>query len=142
MLTVIASILILVGTVFAFYFLLDWPNITTRIKKIIPPRRRGNPQYQIPQSPISLLLAHHRPFVFPAQRHHPELRAAVSLAIVEMVRQPLFAVLLEDQCADRHGDLEVVPRLPGAVGALPMLAAPGLELGMEAVGAVAAGAEG
>ena len=27
--------------VFAFYFLLDWPNITARIKKIIPPRRRG-----------------------------------------------------------------------------------------------------
>jgi predicted PurR-regulated permease PerM len=27
--------------VFAFYFLLDWPNITARIKKVIPPRRRG-----------------------------------------------------------------------------------------------------
>ncbi|MCA9673980.1 MAG: AI-2E family transporter [Kofleriaceae bacterium] len=27
--------------VFAYYFLLDWPNITERIKKIIPPRRRG-----------------------------------------------------------------------------------------------------
>lgn len=27
--------------VFAYYFLLDWPNITERVKKIIPPRRRG-----------------------------------------------------------------------------------------------------
>jgi predicted PurR-regulated permease PerM len=27
--------------VFAFYFLLDWPNITSRVKKIIPPRNRG-----------------------------------------------------------------------------------------------------
>jgi predicted PurR-regulated permease PerM len=27
--------------VFAFYFLLDWKNITGRVKKIIPPRRRG-----------------------------------------------------------------------------------------------------
>lgn len=27
--------------VFAYYFLLDWPHITERIRKIIPPRRRG-----------------------------------------------------------------------------------------------------
>jgi predicted PurR-regulated permease PerM len=27
--------------VFAYYFLLDWPNLTARIKKIIPPRNRG-----------------------------------------------------------------------------------------------------
>ncbi len=27
--------------VFAYYFLLDWPNITARITRMIPPRRRG-----------------------------------------------------------------------------------------------------
>ena len=27
--------------VFAYYFLLDWPNIQARIRRIIPPRRRG-----------------------------------------------------------------------------------------------------
>lgn len=27
--------------VFAYYFLLDWPNITARVKRAIPPRRRG-----------------------------------------------------------------------------------------------------
>jgi predicted PurR-regulated permease PerM len=27
--------------VFAFYFLVDWPNILQRIKRVIPPRRRG-----------------------------------------------------------------------------------------------------
>jgi len=27
--------------VFAFYFLLDWPNVTNRLRRIIPPRRRG-----------------------------------------------------------------------------------------------------
>ncbi len=27
--------------VFAYYFLLDWPNVTGRIRRLIPPRRRG-----------------------------------------------------------------------------------------------------
>jgi predicted PurR-regulated permease PerM len=32
---------LLLVPVFAYYFLLDWPHITQRIRKIIPPRRRG-----------------------------------------------------------------------------------------------------
>jgi predicted PurR-regulated permease PerM len=32
---------LLLVPVFAYYFLLDWPHITQRIRRIIPPRRRG-----------------------------------------------------------------------------------------------------
>lgn len=32
---------LLLVPVFAYYFLLDWPHITGRIKKVVPPRRRG-----------------------------------------------------------------------------------------------------
>jgi predicted PurR-regulated permease PerM len=39
LLTYLAEALLI--PVFAYYFLLDWPNITARVKKMIPPRRRG-----------------------------------------------------------------------------------------------------
>jgi predicted PurR-regulated permease PerM len=32
---------LLLVPVFAYYFLLDWPNLTGRVRRLIPPRRRG-----------------------------------------------------------------------------------------------------
>ena len=52
--------------------------------------------------------------------------------IGEQAQLAVVGILLEDERADRHGDLEIVRGLAGPVGALAVLAAAGLELGMEA----------
>jgi predicted PurR-regulated permease PerM len=39
LLAVLAEMLLI--PVFAYYFLVDWPNLTARIKRMIPPRNRG-----------------------------------------------------------------------------------------------------